>query len=135
MSARAPRHRPSKTAVASVEAYLSALEHPYKKGIHALRRAILAADDRIREEVKWNAPSFYLERHFATFRLHPRSMFQLIFHQGGKKSGASKRFHLNDPDGMLIWPAKDRCVLEFQSDQDAIVKRAEVVRFVRLLTN
>lgn len=54
----------------SVDTYLAHLEHPYKKGVQALRKAILGVDARIREEVKWNAPSFCLEDHFATFRLH-----------------------------------------------------------------
>ena len=114
-----------------VDAYLASLEHPHKKGVQELRKAILRADARIREEVKWNAPSFYLEHHFATFRLHPRSTFQLIFHQGGKAQRGPKQFHLDDPSGILKWPAKDRCLITFESDADAIAKRTEIAKWVK----
>jgi hypothetical protein len=124
--------RPSASAAGeSVDAYLTALKHPYEKGVQALRRAILGLDANIREEVKWNAPSFYLEDHFATFRLHPGSMFQLILHTGAKAKGSSKPRLVDDPLGLLKWAAKDRCILTFASDEDAMTKSAEVTRMVR----
>lgn len=115
----------------SVDGYLATLEHPHKKGVQALREAILGVDARIREEVKWNAPSFYLEDHFATFRLHPGSIFQLILHRGAKAKGNPKPFHLDDPRGVLKWQAKDRCVIAFESDADAVAKCGEVTRMVK----
>lgn len=121
----------SKPAGESVDAYLAALEHPHTKGVQALRRAILGIDARIREEVKWNAPSFYLEDHFATFRLSPGSTFQLILHTGAKAKSNARQLRLDDPRGLLKWAAKDRCVLTFESDSDAITKRAEVTRMVK----
>jgi hypothetical protein len=84
----------------SVDAFLAALEHPHKKGVQALRQAILGVDPRIREEVKWNAPSFCLENHFATFRLHPGSIFQLILHTGAKAKGHPKRLHRTPASGL-----------------------------------
>jgi hypothetical protein len=121
----------SKATDTSVDAYLAALEHPHKKGVQALRRAILDVDARIREEVKWNAPSFCLDDHFATFRLHPGSVFQLILHTGAKAKGNPRQFRLDDPQGFVKWAAKDRCIMAFESDADAMTKRSEVVRMVR----
>ena len=63
--------RPTRTPAGEVDALMAALDHPGKDGIELLRQAILGIDPRIREEVKWNAPSFRLEDHFATFKLHP----------------------------------------------------------------
>jgi len=114
-----------------VDTYLANLEHPYKKGIQALRKAILGIDARIREEVKWNAPSFCMEDHFATFRLHPGSMFQLVLHTGAKPKSDPKQFHLDDPQRLVKWAAKDRCIMTFASDADAMTKRAEVTRMVK----
>jgi hypothetical protein len=114
-----------------VEAYLASLEHPHKRGVQILRRAILGVDARIREEVKWNAPSFCLEDHFATFRLHPGSIFQLVLHTGAKVKKRPKQMSLDDPRGLLKWAAKDRCVIAFQSDADARSKRPEVERMIR----
>src|SRR5262245_54774528 len=124
-------HRSSGAANEPVDSFLAALQHPHKKGVQALRKAILGVDARIREEVKWNAPSFYLEDHFATFRLRPGSIFQLILHAGAKATGGPKQFHLNDPDRLLKWAAKDRCIMVFESDADAMTKRADVAKLVK----
>ena len=115
----------------SVDAYLAALQHPHKKGVEALRKAILGIDTRIQEEVKWNAPSFYLDDHFATFRLHPGTTFQLILHRGAKAKDNTKQFRLDDSLGLLKWAAKDRCIISFSSDSDAKEKRAEIIRLVK----
>ncbi len=88
-----------KSESSSVEEFLVALQHPYKKGIEALRIAVLGIDTRIQEEVKWNAPSFYLDDHFATFRIHPGAMFQLILHRGAKTKDNSVQFQLDDSLG------------------------------------
>lgn len=121
----------SKTTLKSVDTYLAELEHPFKESIQGLRSAILDVDPRIGEEVKWNAPSFFLTDHFATFRLHPGSTFQLILHTGTKAKGTPIEFLLDDPQGLLKWAAKDRCILAFKSDADAIAKCAEVMRMVK----
>lgn len=115
----------------TVDEYMLGLEHPHKDGIEALRRAILSADARIGEAVKWNAPSFRLDDHFATFRLHPAPIFQLILHTGAKAKNAPQSFEIEDPDGLLKWAAKDRCVISFVSTADALAKRDAVVRVVR----
>jgi hypothetical protein len=120
-----------KSESVSVDAYLAALQHPHKKGIEALRKAILGIDTRIQEEVKWNAPSFYLDDHFATFRLHPGTTFQLILHRGAKAKDNTKQFRLDDSLGLLKWAAKDRCIISFSSDSDAKEKRAEIIRLVK----
>lgn len=100
----ATRNRPSKGGAGtglSADEYMAMLEHPYKNGVEALRKAILGVDERIREEVKWNAPSYRLEGHFATFRLHPAPMFQLVLHTETKPATSSRQFHLEDPDGLV----------------------------------
>jgi hypothetical protein len=50
----------------AVETFLGALDHPRKPEIVALRRIILGVDSSIREDIKWNAPSFHTTEHFAT---------------------------------------------------------------------
>jgi hypothetical protein len=115
----------------TVDAYLAALSHPHKAGVLALREAILGVDDRICETVKWNAPSFYIDDHFATFRLHPAPVLQLILHAGAKASPEPRRMVLDDPGGWLKWPARDRCVIAFSSDADARTRADPVAGLVR----
>ena len=121
----------ARAANESVDAYLDALQHPHKKGVQVLRKAILSIDASIQEEVKWNAPSFRLEDHFATFRLHPGNMFQLILHTGAKVKKSPKQFLLDDPQGLLKWATKDRCTIAFESDADATTKSAAVKKMVK----
>lgn len=121
----------SRKKPASVEAYLAELDHPHKGVLLALRAAILGVDPRIREEVKWNAPSYALDDHFATFRLHPRATFQLILHTGARSKGPAKPMRLDDPYGLLTWPSPDRCVVALPTDPNAAEQRADVVRMVK----
>ena len=53
----------------AVDAYMAKLVHARKAEIETLRALFLAADPRVREEVKWNAPSFRVQEHFATMNV------------------------------------------------------------------
>jgi hypothetical protein len=110
---------------------MSALVHPHKAAIQELRELVLAVDARIREEVKWNAPSFYLADNFATLRIHPSPILQLVLHAGSKKQVPPKEFHVPDPHGLLRWPAKDRCVITFASSADVGLRAAAIKRIIR----
>ena len=114
----------SRKPAADVGSFIEALEHPHKTAIRELREFILAIDPRICEKVKWNAPSFYLEDNFATLRVHPAPILQLVLHHGSKKHPIPKQFEVPDPDGILKWAAKDRCVTTFASLEDARAKMA-----------
>lgn len=115
----------------TVPAFLAALEHPHKAGIERLRGAILALDPRITEEVKWNAPSFRLDDHFATFRLHPPKGIQLVLHTGAKGRSNARAFTVDDPQGLLAWQATDRCVLGLASERALAEHEAAVLDIVR----
>lgn len=115
----------------SVDEYLAELEHPHKAGVERLRRAILAIDERITEEVKWNAPSFKLTDHFATFKLHPPKNIQLVLHTGSKPVTPQRQFSLQASAGLVKWAAADRCVLTLQSAAEAQQREADVVSIVR----
>jgi hypothetical protein len=109
----------SRKAGANVGNFVEALEHPHKTAIQELREFVRSIDPSINEEVKWNAPSFYLEDNFATLRVHPAPILQLVLHHGSKKNASPKQFVVPDPDGIVKWAAKDRCVITFVSLADA----------------
>lgn len=115
---------------AGVQAFLDNLDHPHKPAIAALRSLILSLDPRIREEVKWNAPSFYIVEHFATFRLHPPVAVQLVLHTGAKKRTREGEIRIDDPHGLLKWAAADRCILTLRDGQEAHALQEEVGRIV-----
>lgn len=125
-----PKSAPN-TANASVDAFMAQLEHPHKAGVDELRKAILAIDSNIAEEVKWNAPSFKLTDHFATFKLHPPKHIQLVLHTGAKPLVPARQFTLDAPSNLLKWAAPDRCVLTLKTTEEATKYEADVVSIVR----
>ncbi len=110
----------------SVADFLAELDHPHKPGIERLRALILTSDKRVTEELKWNAPSFKITDHFATFRVHPPKDIQLILHTGATATSNAKRFEIEDPSRLLKWPATDRAVLTLRSEADLQSHLAEV---------
>lgn len=114
----------------AVDDFLQTLEHPHKDGIEELRRMILGLNKGITEEIKWNAPSFKLEDHFATFKVHPPRSIQLVLHTGAKAKD-NQAFTIDDQDGLLKWPAKDRCLLTLESGAVLKLHRARVRRILK----
>lgn len=112
---------------ADVDAFMALLEHPRKAEIEVVRGLILSADPRIKESVKWNAPSFAMADHFATFKLRPETTIQVVFHTGAKVKANPAPMLIADPAGLLAWAAADRGIVTFadmaaiQANQDAFV--------------
>ena len=103
---------------AEVDAYMSALEHPMAAQVERLRSAILGVDARVNESIKWNAPSFYIDDHFATFNLHYPDRIQIVLHAGARVNPDAKQFEVSDPDGLLKWAAADRASVTFGSESE-----------------
>jgi hypothetical protein len=115
----ATREKRKSLAVADVDSFIKQLDHPCKTGINRLRAAIKSLDSRIVEEIKWNAPSFKIEDHFATFKLYPPKNIQIVLHTGAKPKTPLRAFTLDDPHKLLNWPTIDRCVITLQSSEQA----------------
>lgn len=74
-TARAAKDENQKEAV---DAFLANLDHPLKAEIEAVRAAILRASPKVRERIKWNAPSFFFGEDIGAFHLRSRSFVHLI---------------------------------------------------------
>lgn len=116
----------------TVDAFLAALDHPYKAEIVQLRQFILAADPSIREGIKWNAPSFRTTEYFATFHLRAKVGVQLILHLGAKvRDTATTGIKIADPASLLTWLAKDRAAVVFHDLDEINTKQAGFVELIR----
>jgi len=113
-----------------VDAYLDSLEHAELAGIRSLRSAIIAADDRLVEHIKWNAPSFGVGGDdLITMRLAPRDAFQLVFHRGvAKQAGAVT---VDDPGGLVAWRSADRAVADIRTSARAAELAPAITTLVR----
>lgn len=98
-----------------VAEFLDRLEHQMKEDILQVREIILAADGRLTEQIKWNAPSFCMDGDDRiTFNLHGRGQFRLIFHRGAKKKEKPERPLIDDDSGLLEWADNDRAIMTFR---------------------
>jgi len=113
-----------------VDSYMAELEHPMAAQVERLRSAILDVDPRVNESIKWNAPSFYIDDHFATFNLHYPDRVQIVLHAGAKAHPDAQQVEIGDPAKLLKWAAVDRASATFTSESDVDQKLA---RFLEIL--
>jgi Domain of unknown function (DU1801). len=112
-----------------VEQYLSKLEHLLKAEIEEVRRIVLAADDRLTEHVKWNAPSFCVDgEDRITMNLRGRDSFLLVFHRGAKAK--QDGFAFRDDTGLMAWAAADRATVKLGDMNDVQEKRERLAQAV-----
>lgn len=131
-STTAPRAPRPTSGGHEVEAFLASLAHPHKDAIVRLRALLRDADPRVVEGLKWNAPSFAIDEHFATFQLRAKTGVMLVMHFGAKKRASlPERTAIADPDGLLAWVAADRATITFADLADVEAKRESFVAVVR----
>jgi len=121
-----------KAATQTVAEFMSELKHPLKTEIEAVRKIIRGADPGIGEGIKWNAPSFHTGEHFATFNLRATDSIQVIFHLGAKvKDNSTTGLKIEDPEGLLKWLAKERCIATLRDMQDTKARGSALADIVR----
>ncbi len=122
----------ARPVAADVDAFIAALDEPTKGSVIALRRAILAADPAIGEGIKWNVPSFRTSDYFATLHLRMKTGIGVILHFGAKKNAiAETGVSIPDPDGLLVWLAKDRALIAFADAADVRKREAALGSLLR----
>ena len=114
----------------TVDEFMSSLKHPQVEAIQAMRKAIVGADSRIAEGVKWNAPSFRTSEYFATTHLRMKEGVGLILHYGAKVRDMPS-IPIDDPERLLTWLAKDRAVVAFKGLDDVIARTPALQGIVR----
>ncbi|MBC7903757.1 MAG: DUF1801 domain-containing protein [Gemmatimonadaceae bacterium] len=108
---------------AAVDLLMSGLVHPFKSEIELVREIIKKSNKKIREQVKWNAPSFFYLRDMAAFNLRQEKFIQLIFvfHDGAM---------IHESDGLLEGVWKDRREARFYDMADIKKKKASLEKVV-----
>jgi hypothetical protein len=71
-----------------VELWFNNKRHPQEALMRKVRDAILAADPRIRECVKWSSPTFTFEGNIVSINPQAKQFVSLMFHTGGKIPGS-----------------------------------------------
>jgi uncharacterized protein YdhG (YjbR/CyaY superfamily) len=74
-----------------VDEWFATYENPMKPVVEAVREAVLAADPRVDECIKWKAPTFTYKGNIASFYPKSKQHASLMFHQGAKIPGEHPR--------------------------------------------
>ena len=70
-----------------VDDWLDAYDNPMKPVVTAMRDIILAADPRVTECIKWQAPTFVFKGNIASFFPKSKKHASRMFHQGALIAG------------------------------------------------
>lgn len=71
----------------AVDAWFDAYDNPQKAAVMRARAIILAADDRVTESIKWQAPTFGYRGNIASFFPKAKQHVSLMFHTGATIPG------------------------------------------------
>ncbi|TFF39668.1 DUF1801 domain-containing protein [Mucilaginibacter psychrotolerans] len=117
-----------------VDALMRTLDHPLKDVLQSLRQVILAADSRVGEHVKWNAPSFlYIgdmppfnpkeyKRYIIVSNFFRKDCIRLVFPSGAK---------VNDTSGFLEGDYADgRRLANFYNLEDVVAKKSTLQQII-----
>jgi len=114
-----------------VAVWLRELDHPLKREIESVRKAILEVSPTIGEGIKWNAASFKTDDFFATLFTRSRDSLQLILHQGTKVKDGSTKPKIADPSRLLKWISSNRCIVTLGRGKAVEAHRAAMQAIVR----
>ena len=70
-----------------VDTWFESYDNPMKAVLQRVREIIMAADDRLDETVKWQAPTFIFNGNFASFFPRSKKHASLMFHTGAEIPG------------------------------------------------
>jgi hypothetical protein len=71
----------------AVDEWFTELDHPLAAAMRDLRRAILSADRRVTESIKWKCPTFSYEGNIASIDPKAKKHVTLLFHRGATIPG------------------------------------------------
>ena len=110
------RHDPA------VDAWFERYDNPQRDLVMAVRDTILAADERVTETIKWQAPTFMYRGNIASFYPKATGHASLMFHRGAE---------LPDPAGLLEGEGDVSRVAKFVDADDLERKREALQEIVR----
>lgn len=106
----------------AVDAWFDRYDNPQRDLVLAVREAILDADDRVTEVIKWQAPTFVYKGNIASFYPKTKTHASLMFHRGAA---------LDDPEGLLEGEGDVSRVARFLDADDLDAKRVALQRLIR----
>lgn len=85
-----------------VDAWFAKYDNPMKDVVERIRAIILAADRRVEECIKWQAPTFTYRGNLASFFPKSKQHASLMFHQGAMIPGTHPRLEGSGDTGRVL---------------------------------
>lgn len=104
-----------------VDEWFHAYDLPQKALMQAVRAAMLDADPRLAETIKWQTPTFTCGGNLASFNPRSKKHVSLLFHTGARIPG-------DFPS--LEGTGEEARTMKFVDAEDLAAKRAELRRLV-----
>lgn len=105
-----------------VDLFMKKMKHPLKKEIEQVRKIILNTGAKIKERVKWNAPSFYYKTDMVTFNPRDEKHVHLVFHHADIMKIKSPLFSGNFSNRKMIYLKNMDEVKKAQSGIEAVMR-------------
>jgi hypothetical protein len=113
---------PKRSDAEQVELYINDLNHSLKPEIQLLRAIIISSSPKIRERIKWNAPSYYYIQDIVTFGPMNRDNILLVFHHPLIAEVQSPILTGNYVDRRLVYFQNETTILEQQLEIQRIIQ-------------
>lgn len=111
-----------------VSKFMKALSHPLKKEIEAVREIIKGCDKKVKERIKWNAPSYYTSADMVTFNPRAKQHVHLVFHHPAIAKIESGLLEGNYKDRRMVYLADMKAVNKNKKELQRIMK--ELIKLV-----
>lgn len=105
-----------------VDEWFKSYDNPLRELVNEVREIILATDERISEDIKWQAPTFIYKGNIASFFPKSKKNVSLMFHKGAS---------IPNPDGLLEGEGKVSRVARFYDAQDIEKKKASLETIIK----
>lgn len=109
-----------------VKAWLNELEPAIKKEIESVRKIIKEASPKLKERIKWNAPSYYYKDDILTFGPYKTHKLMLVFHHPAI---------VHVKSNLLEGKYKDRRLVNFKDINEAKKNKIELQKIIKEMIN
>jgi hypothetical protein len=116
----------------TVTKFLDELNHPFRNEIEQLRLIILAANEHLTENIKWNGPNYcFNSGDRITMRIQPPKQVQLIFHRGATVREQPQGRLISEDFAILTWKENDRAIATFRTLQEIEKNQVTLTKIVQ----
>lgn len=118
----------------TLDEFLNGLSGDKRQQVDVLRNLILTTEPRLKEHIKWNAPSYVLDgEDRITFNLmNKQELVKLVLHMGAtRKEEKNASPIMQDDSGLIEWNSDTRGTITFASLGDIESHLAQLKKIIK----